>query len=283
MKSEERAMYETLFGIPVGLWLMLIIALAVSSLGFFRTVYFVSIGYTFSIVAMVVVASILMRRDLALTGLAQGLGLAVWGVRLGWFIVARELAPSYQNERRENNQRGAGLAWWTKGLIWMGVSLLYVCMYSPHWYVLAAPAESLAPATWAIAIVGLGILWGGSAIEAIADRQKSRFKAQHPKAFCNVGLYRWVRCPNYWGEIMVWLGSWLVGLGYYHSIAAWVLGVVGLLCIVLVMMGSTKRLEASQAQRYGASAEFKEYVRTVPVLFPWLPVYSLKNVRVFIE
>ncbi len=277
-------MRELFLGIPAGLWLMLAIALAVSALGFLRTVYFVSIGYAFSIVAMAIVASVLMRQNLAWVALAQGLGLVVWGGRLGWFIVAREQAPSYQNERRENNQRGVGLAWWTKGLIWIGVSLLYVCMYSPHWYMLAAaPADLLAPSTRALAIAGLGILWGGNVIEMIADRQKSRFKSRHPRTFCNVGLYRWVRCPNYWGEIMVWMGSWMVGLGCYHSPAAWVMGLAGLVCIVLVMMGSTKRLEATQAQRYGESAEFRDYIRTVPVLFPWLPVYSLRNVRVYLE
>ena len=57
----------------------------------------------------------------------------------------------------------------------------------------------------------------------------------------------------------------------------------GLVCIVLIMMGSTKRLEASQEERYGAREGFQHYIHTVPVLFPFVPIYTLKDVRVFLE
>ena len=49
------------------------------------------------------------------------------------------------------------------------------------------------------------------------------------------------------------------------------------------MIGSTKRLEKSQGERYGALSEYQEYIRRVPVLFPFVPVYTLQNVRVYLE
>ena len=49
------------------------------------------------------------------------------------------------------------------------------------------------------------------------------------------------------------------------------------------MMGSTKRLEKQQDGRYGQQPAYQEYVRSVPVLFPFVPIYSLKNVRVYLE
>ena len=60
-------------------------------------------------------------------------------------------------------------------------------------------------------------------------------------------------------------------------------GLPGLVCIVLIMIGSTKRLESSQNDRYGARDDFQQYTRTVPVLVPFVPIYSLRNVRVFLE
>lgn len=63
----------------------------------------------------------------------------------------------------------------------------------------------------------------------------------------------------------------------------WVASLAGLICIVLIMMGSTKRLEHSQDSRYGDQPEYRAYIQSVPVLFPFVPVYSLKNVRVFLE
>ncbi len=58
---------------------------------------------------------------------------------------------------------------------------------------------------------------------------------------------------------------------------------IGVLCIVLIMVGSTKRLERSQDQRYGGQPAYQAYIRAVPVLFPFVPIYTLKNVRVFLE
>ena len=74
-----------------------------------------------------------------------------------------------------------------------------------------------------------------------------------------------------------------MGLPFYTSLLRWVASAIGLVCIVLIMMGSTKRLERSQGERYRHLPEYQTYVRTVPVLFPFVPIYTLKNVRVFLE
>jgi steroid 5-alpha reductase family enzyme len=117
----------------------------------------------------------------------------------------------------------------------------------------------------------------------MSDKQKADFKARFPKQYCNVGLYRWVRCPNYLGEITFWVGNWVMGILFYNSPLKWIASSVGLVCIVLIMMGSTKRLENAQDKRYGNQTEYQKYILTVPVLFPFIPVYSLKKVRVFLE
>ena len=75
----------------------------------------------------------------------------------------------------------------------------------------------------------------------------------------------------------------MVGLLFYTSLLGWIASSIGLVCIVLIMMGSTKRLERSQGERYGDLPEYQEYVRSVPVLFPLVPIYTLENVRVFLE
>jgi steroid 5-alpha reductase family enzyme len=98
-----------------------------------------------------------------------------------------------------------------------------------------------------------------------------------------VGLYRLVRCPNYFGEILVWLGSLLAGVPFLHAWWAWAASIVATLCLVLIMMGSTKRLEFQQDERYGRLPEYQDYVRSVPVLIPFIPVYTLKNIRVYLE
>jgi steroid 5-alpha reductase family enzyme len=124
---------------------------------------------------------------------------------------------------------------------------------------------------------------GGLGLEALADKQKSDFKALAPNSFCNVGVYGSVRCPNYLGEILFWMGNWVLGIPVYTGWFHWVVSLVGVACIVLIMIGSTKRLEEKQGERYGGLADYQAYIRTISVLIPFVPVYTLKNVRVYLE
>ena len=121
-------------------------------------------------------------------------------------------------------------------------------------------------------VVGLG--W-----EACADWQKSLFKKHSPSHFCDVGLYRLVRFPNYFGEIVFWFGVWISAMSAYQSVLGWVLGSLGFICIELVMFGSSRRPELKQTDRYGADAAYQAYARQTPILFPLLPLYSLRNLK----
>jgi steroid 5-alpha reductase family enzyme len=271
--------------VVVGPYMLLLfgLALIISAIGFYRVVYFISIGYATSIVAMAVATALLLRQNLTWASALQNLLLVIWGLRLGAYLVRRESRSSCRRELEETHERSAGMGWLQKVLIWISVSALYVLMFSPSLFSLTATSH--APRLLTIAIQGLGLLLmaGGLLLEAVADKQKSDFKAGAPGRFCDVGFYRWVRCPNYLGEITFWVGNWLMGLLFYTSVLRWVASAIGLICIVLIMMGSTKRLERSQGERYGHLPEYQTYVRTVPVLFPSVPVYTLKNVRVFLE
>ena len=69
--------------LPVALAVLFALALVMSAIGFFRVVYFISIGYAFSIVAIGVAVPILFWEHLSwATGLQSGV-LVAWGLRLG--------------------------------------------------------------------------------------------------------------------------------------------------------------------------------------------------------
>jgi steroid 5-alpha reductase family enzyme len=269
--------------LPAAMVVLFALALAVSAVGFFRVVYFVSIGYAFSVVAMSIVAPILYRDNLSWATGLQSVVLVVWGLRLGVYLVRREFRASYRSRVAGEYQGAAKTGWVRRVLIWLGVSALYVLMVSPSLFSLAG--GSLAPSRppSVVQAFGLGVMILGLLLESTADKQKSDLKARYPGKFCSTGLYSWVRYPNYLGEILVWVGNWVMGMMFYTSPLMWALSSAGLICIVLIMMGSTKRLEASQGGRYGDQPPYQAYVRTVPVLFPGIPVYTLKNIRVYLE
>ncbi len=172
---------------------------------------------------------------------------------------------------------------WPKRIpIWLSVSLLYVATISPAVFAAAGPTPE-SGVKGAARVLGAFVITAGLVIEAMADHQKSAAKQREPQRFVATGLYGWVRCPNYLGEILVWSGSLVMGSAFLTSALRALIALVGLICLVLIMMGSTKRLERTQVERYGHLPEYRSYSQNVPVLFPWLPIYTLQGVRVYLE
>jgi len=72
-------------------------------------------------------------------------------------------------------------------------------------------------------MAGFGLWVGSYLFESIADHQKMGFviakaKAGDKKAVCNVGLWRYSRHPNYFGEWMVWNSLILICLPSLFSL-----------------------------------------------------------------
>ena len=259
------------------------LSLLVTALGFRKLVYFVSIGYTFAIVAMALFSAIVFRESMTWFSSLHILLLVVWGFRLGIYVLRRESASTYQNERErvetQYNRRSPVFLI----SIWLVVSILYLFMFLPAFWNIQAGAETSSPVATFWQGLGLVFLLVGFVIETLADQQKSAFKLKNPNQFCATGLYSWVRCPNYLGEILFWVGNWMMGIVFFNTVLAWVCGLIGLVCLILIMVGSAKRLEASQTKRYGEQESYQTYVRTVPVLFPFLPIFTLKDTRIVID
>lgn len=255
------------------------ICLAVSALGFRRVDYFISIGYGFSIAAQALVFPVLYRDTVDVWIIAADAMLFAYGMRLALFLIVRERQPSFAREEQASRERSAHIRGLLKVTIWVTVAALYVAMYSP---VLLTLAGAAAIDNRGAVIAGVVIMIAGLLIETIADLQKSAFKARNPARFCDAGLYRVVRSPNYFGEMVFWFGAWVSGLAHYQRPLDWLLSLVGLVCIQLIMLGSARRLELKQAERYADDPAYRDYARQVPVLFPLVPLYSLKRLKIYL-
>lgn len=257
----------------------LAITIAISALGFRRVDWFVSIGYGFSIAAQAIVFPLLYWGRFDVWAGLQSALLLAYGMRLGLYLIARENSPSFAPELQASKERGRHIKGRLKLTIWAAVAALYFTMYAPALITLSTKSNGNAVATlpW-----GIAIMIAGLGIEALADFQKSRFKAANPKAFCNIGLFGIVRCPNYFGEMIFWAGAFVSGIAAYASPLDWLLSLIGLVCIQLIMLGSARRLEFKQGERYGDDPVYQNYVATVPILFPQVPIYSLKNLKFYL-
>lgn len=116
-------------------------------------------------------------------------------------------------------------------------------------------------------VVGIGM-------EALADKQKSDAKKKNPGRFVDTGLYRFVRCPNYLGELLLWIGVFVSGFGYMTG-WQWIPAILGLILIFYVMLSGARRLELRQNASYSNDPEYQQYVQTVPIILPFIPLYSV--------
>jgi steroid 5-alpha reductase family enzyme len=267
-----------LLGLP---WQFLVLGLALclicSALGFKRVEYFVSLGYAASVAAQAIAFPILYRDTIKGLALLQSGLLLAYGLRLGIFLALRGRVPSFQKQQAENKARGIKVDGLMKVAIWVGVSFLYVFLFLPALLTMAAQARGMALVS---APVGILLMSAGLGLEACADWQKSRGKRRNPSRFCDVGLYRVVRFPNYFGEMVFWLGVWVSACSTFQTLSTWALGSIGFLFIVFVMVGAGRRLELKQDEIYGSDAAYEAYSRRVPILFPFLPIYSLQSPKV---
>jgi protein-S-isoprenylcysteine O-methyltransferase Ste14 len=113
----------------------------------------------------------------------------------------------------------------------------------------------------------------GFLLEIVADRQKRRFKADPANAgkFISSGLWAWSRHPNYFGEILLWLGVAMVAA---PVLSGWQL--VSLISPVFVVLLLTRvsgipLLEARSDKRWGSEPEYQSYKLNTPVLIPRPP------------
>ena len=117
----------------------------------------------------------------------------------------------------------------------------------------------------------------GLALETAADLQKNAAKKKNPRRFVDTGLYRLVRCPNYLGEMIFWTGVVVTAFGGANHWGQWIVIAVGYIGIIFVMFSGARRLELRQDKNYGKDPEYQKYVSTVPILLPFIPLYSVKK------
>lgn len=256
------------------LLILLALSLAVSSVGWLYFIYFFSIGYGFTISALSVATAIIFRDVITLPIALLCAVLFIYGIRLALFLLIREKkSQSYKKilYQPDNTKKKPAFV---MTMIWLSCALLYVGQASPatfYLYNITQGAQVNDAWAWAGTIIAaLGI-----AIEAIADAQKNNAKKKNPGRFVDTGLYRIVRCPNYFGEVLMWTGSFVICFGACCNIWQWIIASLGYIGIVYVMLSGARRLEIRQKDIYGENPEFQRYIKKTPLIIPFVPIYSV--------
>lgn len=124
------------------------------------------------------------------------------------------------------------------------------------------------------AIFAIGaVMWvAGFVIEVVADRQKSRFKADpvNEGRFINTGLWARSRHPNYFGEILLWAGIAVMAIPYLSG-TQWVVMLSPLFVYALLTrVSGVPTLVRRGQQLWGDDPAYQAYLSSTPLLMPRL-------------
>ena len=216
---------------------------------------------------------LLYREGLTLGTVLCCLLFVVYGCRLGGYLAYRELkSTSYKKNMTGEIKDGKTIPFGVKCAIWITCAALYVTQVIPVCYRLQNGTGSDL-----CTYIGAAVMVFGLIFESLADVQKNAAKKINPRRFVDTGLYRIVRCPNYLGEMIFWTGVVTSGIGALTGVGQWVVALTGYAGIIFVMFSGARRLEIRQNKNYGSDPEYQHYVKTVPIMVPFIPLYSVEK------
>ena len=263
------------------LGILFIVCAVLCAVGFYKFVYFLSIGYGFAIAGGGITILILYLITPTATPLVlivlQTILFVLYGARLSGFLLVRELKNASfkktdvaKDTLAKNKEKK--MPFFVLFIIWVSVAVLYVAQVSPMLFrIVNNSTDVLLP------LIGMAISVFGIVLESIADSQKSAQKKERPEMVAMKGLYRIVRCPNYLGEIIFWTGVFISGISTYATIGQWITAIAAYICIVFIMFNGAQRLEKRQMGRYGDNKEYNDYANNTPIILPLVPIYHLNK------
>lgn len=257
------------------LWGILIVSLLCCSVGFYMYIWFFSVGYGLAIAGIGAALLAGFHEGVTLPEILMCLLLIAYGLRLGGYLLIREKkSAAYRKVLSPEMERSKKMPIGAKLGIWVTCGILYTLMTSPLFFRLhnGAAADAM---LW----IGLLLMACGVLLELAADLQKSAAKKKNSRRFVDTGIYRFVRCPNYLGEILLWTGMLLSGVTVLEGAFQWILALLGYALILWIMFSGARRLEIRQDQNYGKDPEYQKYVRSVPIILPFVPLYSVKKYK----
>lgn len=188
----------------------------------------------------------------------------VWAVRLGSFLFLR-ISKDGKDGRFDHIKPHflRFLMTWTLQGLWVAVTAGAA---------LAAVSSSASVAADGFLWLGLGLWLLGFTFEVVADSQKQRFRTQADNSgeFIQSGLWSISRHPNYFGEILLWLGVSIIA---YPVLSGWqYLTLISPVFVffLLTRVSGIPLLEKRADKRWGDDTAYQAYKARTPVLIPFL-------------
>lgn len=210
--------------------------------------------------------SYIERQPVLLTKHLVNMCIIIWGLRLAVYIYTRNKGKG--EDWRYINFRKL----WSKHNIpqWLGAFFQVFMLQGFFMFVVALPvihANNAYSGVNILTVFGVLIWITGFSFEAIGDYQLAAFKKNPEnkgKIMLN-GLWKYTRHPNYFGEMTMWWGIWLMSVNFFTPVQT-IISIISPLTItwLLTKVSGVPMLES----KYKDDAEYMEYIKNTPSFFP---------------
>ena len=219
-------------------------------------------GITYSIVT---VLSLILSGKADLRSLLLMIMVLTWAIRLSSFLFMRVQKAGEDRRFRELKQSfWRFLQTWTLQGLWVTFTLSAA---------LAVITSKKVVGLDIFLVVGFVVWLVGFVIEVMADSQKSKFKTNpdNDGKFIQSGIWAWSRHPNYFGEIVLWVGVAIIALPVLRG-WQWVTLISPLfVTLLLTKISGVPMLEERADKKWGGQEQYERYKNNTPVLIPAKP------------
>jgi steroid 5-alpha reductase family enzyme len=186
----------------------------------------------------------------------------IWAVRLGTFLFSR-IKKAGKDDRFDTIKPSfiRFLNVWTIQGLWVT-------------FTMAAALVTITTANRKeldlFALIGFLVWVFGFTMEIVADYQKSRFNTNpnNKGKFIQTGLWSRSRHPNYFGEIVLWIGVMIIALPVLQG-WQWVALISPVfVTLLLTRVSGIPLLEKKADQKWGGQTDYEAYKKGTPVLIP---------------
>lgn len=188
---------------------------------------------------------------------------SIWGIRLAIHIARRHKGK--QEDFRYVEWRATWRHFYVRSFLQVFVlqSILLVCIVSPVLFINQATSE---PNTFML-VVGFLVWLIGFIFEVVGDLQLKKFlsKKENNGKLMTSGLWKFTRHPNYFGEVTLWWGIWLVACAYPFGFLT-IIGPSTITVLILLVSGIPLA-----EKRYAGRPDFEAYKKKTSVFFPLPP------------
>ncbi|HSK11719.1 MAG TPA: DUF1295 domain-containing protein [Phnomibacter sp.] len=189
----------------------------------------------------------------------------IWGSRLSFYIGKRNAQKDEDFRYRKWREAWGGSFYWRSFLqvfLLQGVFLYLIALP-----LAAAAANShtlhFVESAWVFPFAAGWILWiVGFLFQSIADHQLAQFKkTKQPGQIMQSGLWRYSRHPNYFGEIVMWWGIYIMVM----HIGWWTIISPVLITWLLTKVSGVPMLE----KKYEGNIAYDAYKQQTNAILPW--------------